>query len=51
MVQQRRALGAVEDALQHPFYGPAMPASPETNPRVGAAFVGGFSRAQRTDRP
>lgn len=37
VVQQRRALGTVEDALQHPFYGPAMPASPDTNPRVGSA--------------
>jgi cobalt-zinc-cadmium efflux system outer membrane protein len=37
LVQQRHALGAVEDALQHPFYGPAMPASPDTNPRVGSA--------------
>ena len=37
LVQQRQALGAVEDALQHPFYGPAMPASPDTNPRVGSA--------------
>jgi cobalt-zinc-cadmium efflux system outer membrane protein len=37
LIQQRQALGAVEDALQHPFYGPAMPASPDTNPRVGSA--------------
>jgi outer membrane protein TolC len=37
LVQQRQALGAVEDALQHPFYGPAMPASSDTNPRVGSA--------------
>jgi outer membrane protein TolC len=37
VVQQRQALGTVEDALQHPFYGPAMPASPDTNPRVGSA--------------
>jgi outer membrane protein, heavy metal efflux system len=37
LVQQRQVLGAVEDALQHPFYGPAMPASPDTNPRVGSA--------------
>jgi hypothetical protein len=36
MAQQRQALGAVEDALQHPFYGPAMPASPDTNPRVSS---------------
>jgi cobalt-zinc-cadmium efflux system outer membrane protein len=35
LVQQRQALGAVEDALQHPFYGPAMPASSDTNPRWG----------------
>jgi cobalt-zinc-cadmium efflux system outer membrane protein len=37
LTQQHQALGAVEDALQHPFYGPAMPASPDTNPRVGSA--------------
>jgi outer membrane protein TolC len=37
LVQQRHALGAVEDALQHPFYAPAMPASPDTNPRAGSA--------------
>jgi outer membrane protein TolC len=37
LVQQRRALGAVEDALQQPFYGPAMPASSDTNPRVDSA--------------
>jgi outer membrane protein, heavy metal efflux system len=34
MVQQRQALGAVEDALQHPFFGRAIPLSPESNPRV-----------------
>jgi hypothetical protein len=27
----------VEDALQHPFYGPAMPAGPDMNPRVDSA--------------
>jgi outer membrane protein, heavy metal efflux system len=37
LVQHRRALGAVEDALQHPFYGPTMPASSDTNPRVSSA--------------
>jgi cobalt-zinc-cadmium efflux system outer membrane protein len=37
LVQHRQALGAVEDALQHPFYGPTMPANPDTNPRVGSA--------------
>ena len=37
LAQQRQALGAVEDALQHPFYGPTMPASSDTNPRVGPA--------------
>jgi cobalt-zinc-cadmium efflux system outer membrane protein len=37
LVQQRLALGTVEDALQHPFYGPTMPASPDSNPRVGLA--------------
>ncbi len=34
MVQQRQALGAVEDALQHAFFGPALPVTPETNPRI-----------------
>jgi outer membrane protein TolC len=33
-VEQRKALGAVEDALQHPFFGPALPFAPETNPRI-----------------
>jgi outer membrane protein TolC len=37
LVQQRQALGAVEDALQHAFYGPAMPGSSDTNPRGGSA--------------
>jgi outer membrane protein TolC len=37
LIQQRQALGTVEDALQHPFYGPTMPASPDTNPRLGPA--------------
>jgi outer membrane protein, heavy metal efflux system len=37
LLQQRQALGAIEDALQHPFYGPTMPASPDTNPRVASA--------------
>jgi outer membrane protein, heavy metal efflux system len=35
MVQQRQALGALEDALRHPFFGPALPVTPETNPRIG----------------
>jgi hypothetical protein len=33
-VQQRQALAAVEDALQHPFFGSALPADAETNPRL-----------------
>jgi hypothetical protein len=37
LIQQRQALGTVEDALQHPFYGPTMPASSDTNPRLGPA--------------
>ena len=36
IVQQRQALGAVEDSLQHPFFAPALPVSPETNPRVAS---------------
>jgi outer membrane protein TolC len=36
MVQQRKALGAVEDALQHPFFGPALPVVPEANPRIAS---------------
>jgi outer membrane protein TolC len=36
LVQQRQALGRVEDALQHPFFGPALPPSPERNPRLAA---------------
>lgn len=36
LVRQRQALGAVEDALQHPFFGPALPAISETNPRVAS---------------
>ncbi|MGB6310856.1 MAG: TolC family protein [Steroidobacteraceae bacterium] len=36
VVQQRQALGALEDALQHPFFGPALPADTETNPRTAA---------------
>jgi cobalt-zinc-cadmium efflux system outer membrane protein len=36
MVQQRQALGALEDALQHPFYEPdAAFFVPQTNPRLG----------------
>lgn len=37
LVLHRQALGAVEDALQHPFYGPTMPVSADTNPRVSPA--------------
>ena len=37
LARQRQALGALEDALQHPFYGPAMPASSDTNPRLSSA--------------
>jgi hypothetical protein len=37
-VQQRQALAAVEDALQHPFFGSAWPADAETNPRTAALF-------------
>jgi outer membrane protein, heavy metal efflux system len=33
-VQHQEALAALEDALQHPFFGPALPAGTETNPRV-----------------
>jgi outer membrane protein TolC len=36
MVQQRQTLGAVEDALQHSFFVPAIPVSPEKNPRAPA---------------
>jgi outer membrane protein TolC len=36
LVRQRQALGALEDALQHPFYGPAMPGGTDTNPRAGS---------------
>ena len=36
IVQQRQALAAVEDALQHPFFGSALPADAETNPRTAA---------------
>ncbi len=37
VVRQRRALGAVEDALQHPFFGPATPTASERNPRGAPA--------------
>lgn len=37
-VQQRQALAAVEDALQHPFFGSAWPADADTNPRTAALF-------------
>lgn len=37
LVQQRQALGALEDALEHPFFGPALPLSSEINPRVPSA--------------
>jgi cobalt-zinc-cadmium efflux system outer membrane protein len=33
-VQYQEALAALEDAFQHPFFGPALPAWTETNPRV-----------------
>jgi outer membrane protein TolC len=36
MVQQRQALGAIEDALQHPFFGSALRASPDINPRAAS---------------
>jgi outer membrane protein, heavy metal efflux system len=36
IVQQRQALAAVEDALQHPYFGSALPADAETNPRIAA---------------
>jgi outer membrane protein TolC len=36
LAQQRQSLGTLEDALQHPFFGPALPESPETNPRLAA---------------
>ena len=36
IVRQRQALAAVEDALQHPFFGSALPADAETNPRIAA---------------
>ena len=38
VVQQRQALGALEDALQQPFYDPGKcPAVPAANPRLPAA--------------
>ncbi|WP_298353573.1 TolC family protein [Rhodoblastus sp.] len=37
VVRQRRALGAVEDALQHTFFGPAAPAASDQNPRLAPA--------------
>ncbi len=37
ILRQRRALGAVEDALRHPFFGPAMPAAAAQNPRLASA--------------
>ena len=37
-VQQRQALAAVEDALQHPFFGSPWPADAESNPRTAAIF-------------
>jgi cobalt-zinc-cadmium efflux system outer membrane protein len=33
-VQHQEALAALEDALQHPFFGPALPAATEASPRV-----------------
>jgi outer membrane protein, heavy metal efflux system len=33
-VQHQEALAALEDALQHPFFGPALPAATESSPRV-----------------
>jgi cobalt-zinc-cadmium efflux system outer membrane protein len=35
-VQHQEALAALEDALQHPFFGPALPAAAEGSPRVAA---------------
>lgn len=36
-VQERQALGALEDALQHPLFEPAIPLfAPETSPRIAA---------------
>jgi cobalt-zinc-cadmium efflux system outer membrane protein len=37
-VQQRQALAAVEDALQHPFFGSPWPADAETNPRTAGLY-------------
>jgi len=37
VVQQRRALGAVEDALQHTFFGPALPQASLQSPRKARA--------------
>jgi outer membrane protein, heavy metal efflux system len=34
LVQHQQALAALEDALQHAFFGPALPASTEVSPRV-----------------
>jgi cobalt-zinc-cadmium efflux system outer membrane protein len=34
IVQSHQALGDLEDALQHPFFGPALPINSETNPRL-----------------
>jgi len=34
IVQNHEALGALEDALQHPFFGPALPINSEINPRL-----------------
>jgi outer membrane protein, heavy metal efflux system len=37
LLRQRRALGAMEDALQHPFFGPTLPAAAERNPSLASA--------------
>jgi len=34
LIQHQEALAALEDALQHPFFGPALPAATEVSPRV-----------------
>jgi outer membrane protein, heavy metal efflux system len=33
-VQHQQALAALEDALQHPYFGPALPGGTDTNPRL-----------------
>jgi outer membrane protein TolC len=34
LIQHQEALAALEDALQHPFFGPALPPATEASPRV-----------------